>query len=399
VKSCIGGLFNSAPVAYSGERLRSTLLRQEKGGRESQMRAMGAVGTLFSIVNRTSNATAQGTWHLYRKSESGKKADRVEVTRHAALDLWNKPNPFMTQQEFVEASQQHVDLTGESEWLISRHAGIDIPLELWPIRPDKMQPVPHPTQFLKGWVYTGPEGEKVPLALNEVIQLRMPNPEDPYRGMGPVQSLLADLDSAKYSAEWNRNFFLNSAQPGGIIEVEKRLSDDEFDEMSRRWSEQHRGVRKAHRVAVLEQGKWVSTQFSMRDMQFTELRKVTRDTILEAFGMNKFMIGVVEDVNRANAEAGETVFARWMLIPRLERIKQALNNDLLPLFGTTGQGVEFDYDTPVPADRAADNNELTAKANAVTALVAAGFDAASVCAAVGMPEMTFVGGRPDVQPV
>ncbi|KKK81335.1 hypothetical protein LCGC14_2814460, partial [marine sediment metagenome] len=63
------------------------------------------------------------------------------------------------------------------------------------------------------------------MGVDDVVQLKMPNPLDPYRGMGPVQSILADLDSERYSAAWNRNFFINGAEPGGIIEVDRRLDD------------------------------------------------------------------------------------------------------------------------------------------------------------------------------
>ena len=34
------------------------------------------------------------------------------------------------------------------------------------------------------------------------------------------------------------------------------------------WEEQHRGVSRAHRVAILEQGKWIDRKYTMRDMQF-----------------------------------------------------------------------------------------------------------------------------------
>ncbi|NIS37117.1 MAG: phage portal protein, partial [Actinobacteria bacterium] len=73
--------------------------------------------------------------------------------------------------------------------------------------------------FLAGFLYHGPNGEQVPLSLDEVIHIRYPNPLDPYRGLGPVQSAMIDLDSARYSAEWNRNFFVNSAEPGGHLET------------------------------------------------------------------------------------------------------------------------------------------------------------------------------------
>lgn len=363
-----------------------------RGSAEQQMRAMGSVGTLFAIVHRLSNATSQVEWKLYRTAKSGKNEDRTEVTTHAALDLWRKPNGFMPRQEFVEVGQQHLDLTGEAWWVIARNpAARTIPLELWPVRPDRMLPVPDPERFLAGYIYMGPDGERVPLDLDEVIQLRMPNPLDIYRGMGPVQSLLADLDATRYSAEWNRNFFINSAEPGGIIEVPDILGDDDFNRLRARWNEQHRGVANAHRVAILEHGTWVDRKYSMRDMQFAELRDVSREVIREAFGFPKPMLGSVDDVNRANAEAGEVVFARWLIVPRLERIKQALNAELLPMFGPTAKGLEFDYISPVPEDEEAEAAALTAKAGAAKVLVDAGYDPADVLSTVDLPEMAHVG--------
>lgn len=276
MRSPLGTLLNRAPIPYVGRStgwsMPNLLGRNDQG---AQLRAMGSVGTLFSIVHRLSNATSQVNWRLYRKAASGKEEDREEVTAHAALDLWLKPNPFMPGQEFVESFQQHLDLTGEAWWVIARNPLAKLPLELWPVRPDRMTPVPDRRNFLSGYIYTGPDGEEVPLKVDEVIFLRMPNPEDPYRGMGPVQAILTDLDATRFSAEWNRNFFLNSSEPGGIIEVDKRLDDDEFNELTARWAEQHRGVSRAHRVAVIEAGmKWVGNAFTQRDMQFAELRGI-----------------------------------------------------------------------------------------------------------------------------
>lgn len=372
------------PVPFTG-RASSQRAWGRPSGQVAQMAAMGSVGTLFAIVNRTSNATAQVEWKLWRKAKSGKDEDRVEVTSHACLDLWNKPNPFMPRQEFVEVEQQHVDLTGEGWWIVARDPRSPIPLELWPVRPDRMTPVPDPETYLRGYMYRSPDGEEVALKLDQVIQLRMPNPLDTYRGMGPVQSILADLDSSRYSAEWNRNFFLNGAAPGGIIKVDRRLGDDEFDELRMRWNEQHKGVANAHRVAILEQGEWVDRRFTQADMQFVELRKVGRDVIREAFGIPAFAVGEVADVNRATAEASKAWFAEMLTVPRLERIKGALNFDLLPMFGATAKDLEWDYVSPVPADREAAAAELKAKAEAAERLINAGLDSADVLSAVGLP--------------
>jgi HK97 family phage portal protein len=389
----LSNLFNRSPVPYTSGRNIQIPWRQPAGA-EAQMRAMGSVGTLFAIVNRTSNATALVNWRLYRKAPSGLKEDRVEVTSHPALDLINRPNPFFTRQELIESTQQHIDLTGEGWWVITRNPRSPLPLELWPVRPDRIAPVPDPVDFIAGYVYTAPDGREIRLRVEDVIQIRMPNPLDPYRGLGPVQSILTEIDASRYSAEWNRNFFLNSAEPGGIIEVEKRLSDPEFTEMRDRWAEQHKGVSNAHRVAIIENGmKWVDRKLTQRDMQFAELRSVSRDVMREAFGAPAFVLGEVGDVNRATADASKALFAEQLTVPRLERFKGALNNDLLPLYGkATATGLEFDYDDPVPADADARNAELREKTSAYARLVNADADPRLVAEYLGLPE---IAGDPD----
>src|SRR4249920_1915846 len=204
--------------------------------------------------------------------------------------------------------------------------------------------------------------------------LRMPDPTDPYRGMSPVRALMADIDSARYTAEWNRAFFLNSAQPGGVIELDVNLSETEYQSFRMRWNEQHHGMSKAHRVALLEHGKWVDNAFSQRDMQFVELRTASRDSILEAFAFPKSELGITQDVNKANAETGAETFAKGLIVPRLERWKSALNNDFLPLFGPAGEGLEFDYDSPVPDNQYEDDQSMMTKVNAFVALLNAGVD-------------------------
>jgi HK97 family phage portal protein len=367
------------------------------------MQSYGAVGTLFSIVNRTSNAVASVEWHLYRKTSDGRvvyegQEQRTEVTRHAALNLLNKPNRFMTRQEFMEAVQQHIDLTGEG-WIFLEYGSSKAlgPLSMWPMRPDRVEVVESATDFIAGYIYTSPDGHKVPLGVDEVIQIRMPNPVDPYRGIGPVQSILIDLDSSRYSAEWNRNFFLNGAQPGGIITVPDGLSDAQFEEMCMRWDEQHKGVANAHRVAVIEHGTYQDVKFSQSDMQFIELRNQSRDIIREAFGISKFMLGLVDDVNRATADASEYTFAKNLTVPRCDRWKGAFNNDLLAAFGSTGKGLEFDYDSPVEEDDQANADVLMKRATAAKTLVDAGFKPKDVLVACELPEMGYEKPKPPPQ--
>jgi HK97 family phage portal protein len=354
---------------------------------------MATSGTVYTMVSRLAEATASARWEL-ETVPAGRVTEPQAVTAHPALTLLQRPNPFMSGSDLMESAQQHFELTGEAYLVCYRGERSKLPLELWPVRPDRIAPVPAADGgFLAGWVYTGPMGERIPLLLDDVIQIRHPHPTDPFRGLGALQSVLVDLHSGQLASEWNRNFFLNSAQPGGVIEVEEGLSDDQWRQMVARWGEQHQGVAQAHKVAILERGHWVDRNYSIKDMDFPALRNIPREAVREAFGYPKPMLGAVDDVNRANADAAEAVFAKWLVVPRLRRWQSAFNSRLLPMFGPLGEGVRFTYESPVPEDEAAENAERQSKASAAAQLALAGWNAEDVLTTVGLPPMRYE-GRP-----
>jgi len=309
----------------------------------TQMQAMATTSWLFAVVDRIAASAAAVPWGLFRSMPTG---ESQLVPRHPIIDLWQSVNPFYTRHEFLETSIQHFELTGEIWWLIVRNRG-GRPVELWPIRPDRIRPVPHATDFVAGYIYTIGTLQ-IPLERKDVIFIRRPSPLDPYRGIGTVQSMMMDIGAEQMASQWTRNFFSNGAMPGGILQFDEGMSDADFERLVSRWTEQHQGVANAHRVAVLERGKWVDRKFSQRDMQMEQLRKLNRDIIFGAFGVPASVMGITESVNRANAEAGDVLFGRWILKPRLERIKQAVNERLVHLMDKT---LFLDYTDPAPENR------------------------------------------------
>jgi HK97 family phage portal protein len=393
---------NISPVPLV--RRRSNILDLQRsvagGDMVTYMEQYATDGVVHPIVSRLSESTAGQDWGLWTRAE--KEEDRTEIGSHAVLDLLEGPNNFQSRMQIMEAGQQHFELTGEVSIVLGFLPGVKLPLDMWLLRPDRISPVPDPYAFLKGWVYTAPgDGEKIPIETRELLRMVRPSPLDPYRGMGPIQALLRDLDAQRFGKEWQAAFFANSAQPGGMIEVDRRLEDWEFDEMRDRWAEQHRGVSKAHRVAIIEHGaKWVTNNFSLRDLQMAELDGVGRDKALVAFGFPKSMLGIVEDVNRANAEAGEYVFARWLTRPRLERWRGLFNHPkhgLLSLYGDrTARDLMLDFVDPVPENGEAALQELDIKSQVLVRLVGpeGNMDAGKVLDMLNWPDLGYTAPPP-----
>jgi HK97 family phage portal protein len=388
---------NLSPVPLVPRRRNVFNTYASAGSMLSFLEAYASDPVIRPIVSRLQQSVSEAEWKLYVKSRTGDKQDRTPVASHAALDLLDMPNKFMTFSEIVARGQQHWELVGETSIVLGFQPGIPYPIDMWVLRPDRIAPVPDPYDFLLGWMYTAPgDGEKIPIPSGEMLRMVDPDPLDPYRGMGAVQALIRDLDATRYAKEWQGQFFANSAQPGGVIIADHRLDDTEFEELQVRWAEQHQGISKSHRIALLEDNmKFVQNAFSLKDLQMAELESLGRDKTLAAFGMPKSMIGVVEDVNRANAEAGVFMFARWMTKPRLQGWRAMLNRQLLPYFDPRGQ-LELDFDDPVPENSDANIAELKTKADVVVELVKAGFHADAVLEMVDWPDLGYDAPAPPV---
>lgn len=410
VGSLVGGLSalrNRAPVPYVSMdyQVSNGFGLQNVQDRSGHLRQMSANGTVFSIVDRFATSTSAVDWHLHRtgyvRSRSTAVCEICErpgvtaVADHLALRIWNKPNDFFTRQETVEAGQQHFDLTGEIWLLVEYWDGTELPKGLWVVRPDRMEPIPSKEEFLVGYIYKSPDGQRIPLDLNEVIFIRRPDPDDAYRGLGAIQAALKNVEVSRLSAEWLRQFFLNSAEPGGMIKTDSALDDAEWERLRMRWNEQHKGVSRAHRVAILEGYDWIDRKYTNKDMELSGLQTLSRDFIREAYGIPKFALGDVDDVNRATADASRAWFAESATVPRLDRWKRALNSDFLPLFGSAGSGLEFAYGNPVPPDQEAEDRARTSKTTAFATLVAARVDPEDAAMVSGLPPMRML---PEPQP-
>jgi len=377
------------------------------------IRAFKMNGTVHANVSLMARSVAKQQWNLFQQAPAGARYTtsdrgsdpRKQVSVHAALNVLNSPASIMvatprgprrvqvwSRTQLFQVSQIWMKTCGKSYWVVdTAEDASPFPLGLWPVRPDRIIPVPDRDRYLAGYIYRSPDGrEMIPLRPDEVIVNRYVDPEDPgYGGCGPVQAVIADIQAADYAAQWNKNYFINSAEPGGVIQLDQALSDEEFDQFTSRWRETHRGVARAHRIAILEAGAtWVANAHSARDMDFVNLRNSSRDIIREALAMHKVMTGVTEDVNRANAQTGEEVFAEWTVAPDLEQWRDdVINAQFLPLFGETAEGLEFDFAYPTPQNREQDNAELTTKTTALQVLVDAGFDPEDACQVVGLPPM------------
>jgi len=304
--------------------------------------AFGEVGWLYAVVSKIAQCVSDAKWSIY----SQKNGEETEVERSPIMDVLNFVNPFQTFQEFIELHEIYMGLAGECFWVVNKNKG-GLPGELWIVPPDKMSVVPSKKDFIAGYIYKV-GSESIPLDKELVIHFKLPNPMNPYRGLGPVQAMAQDLDGEINAAKWNNKFFYNSARPDVVMFPEGDVSEENYIRLKEQFKERHQGTANSNRMAIASGIRDIKLlSISAKDMDFKELRLLNRDNILGIFGMPLSVMGITENVNRANAEAGDYTFARWIVQPRLNRIKNKLNEQFLPMFPNS-QNLCLDFDDVVP---------------------------------------------------
>ena len=351
-RSILSSAHKSYPVGTGG-RLAFVNNQPSSQTSETYLKYYREISWLRAAVAVIAQGVAQSKWDLYRKKKDG---SREQVTgQHDLKDLLNKPNGFQSGHDFLYLHQVFDELIGRNFWVKQKDHGNN---ELWILPPQYTSPISDPVEYIKGYRFER-EGYAKTFKPEEVIMFVDPDPLDPMMGAGRAQSIGIDIENQSFMSQWNRNFFYWGADPGTVITypVEANISPDELDRLSEQWNSGHRSYGRAHKAAILTQGATVAKQgIGQRDMDFTGLAKYNRDSILGVFGVSYSMVGGTDNVIRANAEAQLYNFAKWVLTPRLIRIREKLNMFLCPDYG---QDLELDYEDPSPENEQMDLDKAT----------------------------------------
>ena len=303
-------------------------------------------GIVFRCIDAIATSVATNQFDLYQVNSAG---EAKKNTTHKAISLLRRPNKFQTGVDLLYLISSHIDAHGVA-YVYPVKALNNEPTELWTLDPARLKVV-RGNEYIKGYVYINPMGQQIPFEVGELFEIKRPHPFDPYEGVSTVDMAKLTIEGDLNAQLWNRNFFKNGAIPSGVLTTESNLGDEEFERVKEQFHEKYEGRENAYKTLVLEGGlKYQQLALNQKDMDFLEQRKFHRDEVLSIFQVPKAIVAVTDDVNRANAETSEYVFARRTVKPRLELIFEKFNVFYLPMFKGT-DGFDLRFDDPVPADR------------------------------------------------
>ena len=306
-------------------------------------------GYAYTAISAIAQEVASIDLHLFKSKFTREGPENTEIYEHEVLSLFGYVNPLMTFYDLIEATQIYLELTGEAFWVVLKQG--TTPKELWLLRPDWVKIVPDVKDVISHYVYCpgGNVAQKVDIPKENIIHFKYFNPLNPYRGRGSIQAAAMPLDIHTFAQEYNRNFFFNSALPSMVFTSEKNLSETVIKRFINQWQASYGGRGKSNKIAFLGNGLKVDKiGTAAKELDFAEQQKMMRDDVLAVFKVPKTVLGLTEDVNRANADATTLAFMERVITPRMIKFVGTLNEFLLPMYEEAS--LFLDFVDPAPQD-------------------------------------------------
>jgi len=296
------------------------------------------------MIKKVSEGVAMVNWRLYQTI--GEKKKRVHD--HPLLDLIDGFNPLMnTGIDGWYTTQSWLEISGNAYLMIERDTDNNLPVYLWSISPNDVLELPNKGNDFVYLVRIKDSINKIPLT--EIIHLKNTNPSDIYgKGIGTIHAMLNVLQTSKYSNQQVVNYFYNQAVPPYIIGAD--VTSDQLTELKSSWDMNNQGFWNRHKPYFTNSSniKVEKLTDSFNDMQMLQIIENGAETIRQLFGIPPEIIGKVENSNRATIQGAREIFAREVLLFRLMKIQETLNNTLVLEFG---ENLTLEFESPVPSDK------------------------------------------------
>jgi len=280
-----------------------------------------------------------------------KAADLEEVQEHPFLDLLANVNEYMNGFDLLESLFLSQEITGNAFWYIVKNETMGLPQEIWPLFTQHIKIIPHKTKFIDHYEFSVDNIEKHIIKPEDMVQFKYTSLKDAFWGMGPLQACVIAADLSTGMNSYEAYLMENRAHPDFAIVLPEESgtpSQEHQERVEKAWYKKFRGKTRAGKPVWLYGGADIKQlSLSPKELSFLQGRKATLNEMAAVFGVPMSEL-TTENVNRANAEAGEYSWMKNTILPRLRKVEQKLNEKLLPMYD---ESLFCAFDNPVPEDK------------------------------------------------
>jgi HK97 family phage portal protein len=214
--------------------------------------------------------------------------------------------------------------------------------------PQHIKIIPDKQKFIGGYEYQPTPTEKHILKPEQVVHYKYVNPNSAFYGLGPLQACAVAADLSSSMNTYETSLMQNRAVPDMALVFPEDAAEPKQPEQKRIRKQFKQMYHKPGNLALLYGGAELKPiALTPREISYLQGRKATLNEIAADFGVPMSKL-TTDDVNRANAEAGDYSYMKDTILPRLRRVEQKINEQILPLYD---ERLFCAFDNPVPEDK------------------------------------------------
>jgi len=243
-------------------------------------------------------------------------------------NLLDRPNPHQSFAELQAEMLVFFNLFGDSYTWFKRRAGLEFPECFYTLRPDRVIHL-YDTGELKGFLFV-PEGmaiqDGIPLLPEDTMHVKLPNPLDPYLGLGkglsPVAPMAQSGDVDNAATSWLKLFFDQGTMPMSMITTDMPLTDEDIAEARERWMMQYGNWANWVEPIIMGQGaKYQKIGATLNELDLGRLDARNESRMVMPFGVPLNLIESRPELVQSTYSNKETDYKSFLtntLIPELQ---------------------------------------------------------------------------------
>jgi len=179
---------------------------------------------------------------------------------HPLSRLLDRPNPYQSFPELDADLTVCFNLFGNAYVWFRRDTSTGYPSSMFSVRPDRVRHLYHKGK-LEGFAFVREGGtiqDGIPLALEDTMHVRLPNPGDPFMGRGkglsPMAPLAQSANVDNAATAFLKLYFDHGMRPPGLLSFDTVMEEEDVAAARNRWMEIYGGSHNWAEIAVLDQG-------------------------------------------------------------------------------------------------------------------------------------------------
>lgn len=286
------------------------------------------LSTVYSCIRDKAESIGQLPLKLYKRNKSGIDEEIKSGRLHRIFT--QRPNDFMTTQDFVEMSETCLELYGRFFAYVNYNDIGDV-MEIIPFAHQTNVTVNMDQNGNVYYIYTTNDGTpNMAIADNNIMHIKL-NTMNGFTGLSPISCNARAIGVSIAQEDHLATTMAKGAMPSGVLETDAVFKNQNAAERIRKeFKDKYQGVDKNGEVIFLENGlKYSPLSLSPADTELILQRQYSREELCGVFRVPPHRIGATGATTKEDIEQANKDYYVNKLMP-IVRKKETAFTELLP---------------------------------------------------------------------